>query len=136
MAACSGPRETAQGSGHCVANGSPVRWHRWSVFLIGLSDQSMEIIDHNLAFDDLWSSDAFFANHVFAGIRTGIAPPKLLAMRERLREARGRVDALWSEVPDSWRFIDYDMAAPAGLTRERICCILDRVENEWEGSWL
>lgn len=104
--------------------------------LVGLADQSMKIIDHNIAFDDSWSSSAFFANHVFANIRMGVTQPKLLATRDKLRESRGLIDTLWDEVPNSWRFIDRDAASPVGLTRERICCILDRVENEWEGTWL
>jgi hypothetical protein len=104
--------------------------------LVSLSDKSMRVIDHNIAFDDSWSSSTFFANHVFSGIRTCVAQSKLLAARDKLRESRGLLDTLWDEVPDSWRFADRDAASAVGLTRERICGILDRVENEWEGTWL
>jgi hypothetical protein len=108
--------------------------------LVSMADQSMKIIDHNIAFDDSWSPSAFFANHVFAASRTASDRPKLLAAREKLRGVRGHLDKLWDEVPDSWRFVDHEaespMESPMGLTRERVSCILDRAQSEWEGTWL
>ena len=103
--------------------------------LISMSDQRMHIIDHNVAFDDSWHALRFFEDHVFAAIRKEIGPPKLLALRDRLRQVRGHVDSFWAEIPDSWRFLDRDGTLRVELTMDRVYTVLDRLETEWEEVW-
>lgn len=104
--------------------------------LIGLSDQRLHLIDHNLAFDDTWLASAFFEQHVFAAVRNQNHPEQVQALRERLREVRGQVDAYWAAMPEGWLFLDDEKTLPVELTPERLYAALDRVETEWEGTWL
>lgn len=104
--------------------------------LINMFDQQMHIIDHNVAFDDSWNAPRFFENHVFGAIRKDFNRAKLLALRDRLRQGRDCIDAFWTEIPDSWRFLDRDETLPVELTTDNVYTILNRLETEWEEVWL
>lgn len=104
--------------------------------LISMSDQRMYIIDHNVAFAETWHTPTFFENHVFAAIRKEIDRPKLLALRDRLRQTHDCVDAFWAEMPGFWRFLDRDKTLPIKLTTDRIYSTLNRLETEWEEVWV
>ncbi|HMP75784.1 MAG TPA: hypothetical protein PKE12_05745 [Kiritimatiellia bacterium] len=103
--------------------------------LIRVADGKLRIIDHNIAFDRTWSASQFFDGHVFAVARKSATPESRESVRESMKRARGQLDIFWSQLPESWLYLDESGGSPVDVSITEMRSILGRVETDWDELW-
>ncbi len=99
-------------------------------------DESVHIIDHNLAFDRSFAPGPFFAAHAFGKSREAAPGKTALAARDRMADTAAGVDEIWQEMPKAWLYLDSDMSMPVDIDAAQVRAVLNRIRTEFERDWL
>lgn len=102
---------------------------RWSIV-----EKRLWVIDHNVAFDNDFSPEEFFASHVFAADKPWLVANGLLDFRARMADITGRVESIVGEIPEEWLFQDREMTQPVGFVpaaRALLARKAQSLEPEW-----
>jgi len=103
--------------------------------LVRMSDFSVNIIDHNMAFDREWDENVFFSDHVFGQMRSQSSREWLLAAKATICEAMSAIDAVWKSLPDEWLYQDRGQTISVDISMEEVKKVLCRIETELETQW-
>lgn len=95
-------------------------------------DGSLVVIDHNLAFDPMFSAADFLELHVFADDIPAMFSDFLLRneYEARFAEALGKWNQICDTVPDAWMFIDFEQTIPVEFSILDIKTLLDRTTTD------
>lgn len=96
--------------------------------LFKTDDQSLVLIDHNLAFDPEFDTREFFDQHIFRAYHAHWTEDlanqaKFMGM---LDNARTLLDQVLMQIPPAWKWSNIEMDIPATLDTDRISTILNR----------
>jgi hypothetical protein len=90
--------------------------------------QRLVVIDHNLAFEPSLMS-GFWAEHAFRESRQAWSEPFLRGISDEFRQALGRLQVIWNEMPVEW------LEADCGLSLAQIEALLWRFDQESDTFW-
>lgn len=96
--------------------------------LVKPDDQSIVLIDHNLAFDNQFELTRFFAQHIFRFHRHCWTEDLVneAELKAQLDGARSKLDEILGRIPEDWHWNNLERDLPANLDTDYISDILDR----------
>lgn len=96
--------------------------------LVKADDQSIVLIDHNLAFDPDFDTETFFELHIFGTFRSYWTENLVNQAHYKsiLIAAQARLDRILAHVPKEWHWSNMEQDIPADLDTGSISTILDR----------
>lgn len=96
------------------------------------ANQSLVIIDHNMAFDAELNPETFLESHVFAGQRAAIAGDLFLQQEytARLQAALPAAKQAIEAAPGEWLWENPELDVPTAFDREAALNILSRCNTE------
>jgi hypothetical protein len=102
-----------------------------SNLLLDTSNQSLVVIDHNLAFDKSFSVDNFINHHIFSDNWTSIFEDLFIRDQyiNRLSKIMVNFQTILDNVPDEWRWANDEMDLPAAIDFEFIKNTLNRCSS-------
>lgn len=93
------------------------------------------LIDFNLAFDELFMSESFLQNHVFAGLLKAWPGGFQEYMMAQLPAMLASVPRLFAQLPDEWLYPDGDDSLPVHLDQNDVLKTLQLPLEEPEAFW-
>lgn len=91
--------------------------------------------DFNLAFDEDFDRERFFAAHVFRGMLKHWPSGFRDRMQPFIERALNEVEAIFRELPPEWLHIDGDDSLPVQLDEERVTSVLRLPLSDPDTFW-
>jgi len=91
--------------------------------------------DFNLAFDEDFHRERFFAAHVFGGMLRRWPEGFRERMEPQLRHALAEVRTIFAELPPDWLHVDGDDSLPVQLDEKRVTSVLELPFTNPDNFW-
>lgn len=95
----------------------------------------LHVIDHNNAFDHRFNPETFWQTHIFRAHRQQWDRQFRQDMTHQMSLIIEKLDQFWSELPETWTYLDQDMGIPVELQLKNILSMLRRMQTASEAFW-